>query len=95
MPVKLARQLFENHEAVPWPDVNLPARWHLSSLRVPVPPVPHGRPERRREIHWRCALIPMHLRRNPAFAIESTNWDTFSRWEVRPDRRADYLGDVD
>jgi hypothetical protein len=37
----------------------------------------------------------MHLRRDPAFAIESTNWDTFSRWEVRPDRRAGYLGDID
>jgi hypothetical protein len=37
----------------------------------------------------------MHLRRDPAFAIESTNWDTFSRWEVHPDRRASYLGDVD
>jgi hypothetical protein len=37
----------------------------------------------------------MHLRRDPAFAIKSTNWDTFSRWEVRPDRCADYLGDVD
>jgi hypothetical protein len=37
----------------------------------------------------------MHLRRDPAFAIESTNWDTFSRWEVRLDRRAGYLGDVD
>jgi hypothetical protein len=37
----------------------------------------------------------MHLRRDPAFAIKSTNWDTFSRWEVRPDRRAGYLGNVD
>jgi hypothetical protein len=37
----------------------------------------------------------MHLQRDPAFAIESTNWDTFSRWEVRPDRCAGYLGDVD
>jgi hypothetical protein len=37
----------------------------------------------------------MHLRRDLAFAIESTNWDMFSRWEVRPDRRAGYLGDVD
>jgi hypothetical protein len=26
VPVKLARQLFEDREAVPWPDVNLPAR---------------------------------------------------------------------
>jgi hypothetical protein len=37
----------------------------------------------------------MHLHRDPAFAIESTNWDTFSQWEVRPDRPAGYLGDVD
>jgi hypothetical protein len=37
----------------------------------------------------------MHLRRDPTFAIESTNWDTFSQWEVRPDRTAGYLGDVD
>jgi hypothetical protein len=27
--------------------------------------------------------------------IESLNWDTFSRWEARPDRRAGYLGNVD
>jgi hypothetical protein len=37
----------------------------------------------------------MHMRRDPTFDIESTNWDTFSRREVRPDRRAGYLGDVD
>jgi hypothetical protein len=37
----------------------------------------------------------MHMRRDLAFAIESTNWDMFSRWEVRRDRRAGYLGDVD
>jgi hypothetical protein len=37
----------------------------------------------------------MHLHRDPAFAIESTNWGTFSRWEVRPDRRVGYLGDID
>jgi hypothetical protein len=37
----------------------------------------------------------MHLRRDPAFDIGSLNWDTFSRWEVRPDRRVSYLGDTD
>jgi hypothetical protein len=37
----------------------------------------------------------MHLCRDPAFDIESTNWDAFSRWEVRPHRRAGYLGNVD
>jgi hypothetical protein len=31
----------------------------------------------------------------PFFDIESLNWDTFSRWEVHPDRRVGYLGDVD
>jgi hypothetical protein len=37
----------------------------------------------------------MHLQHDLAFDIGSLNWDTFSRWEVRPDRRAGYLGDVD
>jgi hypothetical protein len=37
----------------------------------------------------------MHLRRDPAFDIASPNWDTFSRWELRPDRHASYLGDDD
>jgi hypothetical protein len=76
--VKLARQLFADREPVPRPDVNLPARWHLNSRRVPVLPVPRDGPERRREIHRRQAHLPMHLRRDPAFDIESLNWDTFS-----------------
>jgi hypothetical protein len=88
VPVKLARQLFTDREPVPWSDVNLLARWHLNSRRVPVSPVPRDGPERRREIRWRRALLPMHLRCDPAFDIESLNWDTFSWWKVRPDRRA-------
>jgi hypothetical protein len=36
----------------------------------------------------------MHLRRDPAFNIRSPNWDTFSRWELRPDRRVGYLDDA-
>jgi hypothetical protein len=95
VPVKLTRQLFADREPVPWPDVNLLVRWHLNSRRVPVPPVPRDGPERRREIRRWWALLPMHLRRDPAFDIESLNWDTFSQWEVRPDRLAGYLSDVD
>jgi hypothetical protein len=37
----------------------------------------------------------MHLWRGPAFDIASPNWDTFSRWELRLDRRVGYLGDTD
>jgi hypothetical protein len=37
----------------------------------------------------------MHLRRDPAFDIGSLNWDTFSQWELHPDRRAGYLHDAD
>jgi hypothetical protein len=36
----------------------------------------------------------MHLRRDPVFDIGSPNWDTFSRWELRLDRRASYLSDA-
>jgi hypothetical protein len=87
VPVKLARQLYADGEPVPWSDVNLLARWHLNSRRVPVPPVPRDGPEHLQEIRRRCALLPMDLRRDPAFDIGSLNKDTLSRWEVRPDRR--------
>jgi hypothetical protein len=73
MPVKLARRLYADGEPVPWPDVNLPARWHINSRRVPVPPILHDGPERVREIRrWR-ALLPLHLRRNATFDIGSLN----------------------
>jgi hypothetical protein len=36
----------------------------------------------------------MALRRDPYFTIVFPNWDTFSQWEWRPDRRASYLGDA-
>jgi hypothetical protein len=36
VPVMLARQLYVDGEPVLWPDVNLPARWHLNSRGVPV-----------------------------------------------------------
>jgi hypothetical protein len=35
------------------------------------------------------------MRRDSAFDIMSPNWDTFSRWEYRPERRVGYLGDAD
>jgi hypothetical protein len=97
--VKLARSLYTGGELVPWLDVNLPTWWHLNSCRVlvpPIPPVPRDGPERVQEIRRRWAFLPMHLRRDdPAFDIGSSAWDTFSRWELRPDRRAGYLGDAE
>jgi hypothetical protein len=69
--------------------VNLSAWWHLNSRRVPVPHVPRDGPERMQEIRRQRALLPMALRRDPAFAIASPNWETFSRWELCPDKRTD------
>jgi hypothetical protein len=59
----------KNDQPVPWPNVNLPARWHLNSRRIPVPPVPMYEPEGTIENRRRRALLPMKLRRDPAFAI--------------------------
>jgi hypothetical protein len=39
-------RLYARGQPVPWPEVNMPARWHLNSCRVPVPPVPLEGPER-------------------------------------------------
>jgi hypothetical protein len=78
--VRMARWLYARGEPMPWPDVNLPGRWHLKIRRVPVLPVPRDGSERVQEIRrWR-ALLPLTLRRGPVFAIESPAWDTFARW---------------
>jgi hypothetical protein len=82
-----------NFSLQPWPDVNLPVQWHLNSRRVPMPPVPCDGMERVREIHRRRALLPMHLWWDPAFDIRSSAWDTFSWWELRPDRRPGWAPD--
>jgi hypothetical protein len=91
----MARRLYARNHAVPWPDVNLPGRWHLKSRRVPVPPVPREGQERVLEIRRHCALLPPTLRRDPAFSIGSGAWDTFARWEWNAERHAGYLGDTD
>jgi hypothetical protein len=91
----MARRLYTHNRIVPWPDVNLPGRWHLNSRRVPVPPVPRRGQEQVLKIRRRRALLPPTLRRDPAFAIESSAWDTFGRWEWNTEQRADYLGDTD
>jgi hypothetical protein len=77
VPVHMARWLYARDRLVSWPDVNLSARWHLNSRRVPVPPVPLDGRERMREIRRRRALLPRALRRDPDFAIASPNYDTF------------------
>jgi hypothetical protein len=90
----MVRRLYAHNQTVPWPDVNLPGRWHLNSMRVPVPPVPREGKERVLEIRRRHALLPPTLRRDPAFTIESGAWDTFARWEWNAERRAGYLGNT-
>jgi hypothetical protein len=94
VPVRMARRLYAHNRTVPWPDVNLPGRWHLNSRRVPVPLVPPGGQEWVLKIRRRRALLPPALRRDPAFAIESGAWDMFGRWEWNAERRAGYLGDT-
>jgi hypothetical protein len=55
--------------------------------------VPREGHERRDEIRRRSILRP-DLRDDPAYGMNSPNWDTFSSWEYDPRRRAGYLGDV-
>jgi hypothetical protein len=77
VPIRMARRLYAHNRPVPWPDANLPAKWLLNKRCVPVPPIPREGPERVPEIMRRRALLPPHLRRDPAFAITSSVWDTF------------------
>jgi hypothetical protein len=91
----MARRLYVHNRTMPWPDVNLPGKWHLNSRRVPVPLVPRRGEERVLEIRRRRALPRRAPRRDPAFAIGSSAWDTFGRWEWNAERHAAYLGDID
>jgi hypothetical protein len=90
-----ARRLYAHNQHVPWPDINLSSRRHLKSQRVPVSLLSRSRAERIAEIRRRRALLSVELRRDPAYAIGSTNWDTFSSWEWDAVRWAGYLGDRD
>lgn len=72
IPVDYARQLFDEGYTVPWSDVNLPGGWLLNSRRVPVP---RERRERHNEI--RRFILPLDLREDLAFDINSYNWHTF------------------
>jgi hypothetical protein len=91
----MARRLYAHNRTVPWPDVNLPGRWHLINRRVPVPLVSRRGQEWVLEIRRHRALLPPMLRCNLAYAIESGAWDTFDRWEWTMERRTGYLDDID
>jgi len=60
-----------------WPDMHLPAGWHLNGTRVPMPVIPGSGPARHREICRRLAFLPLDLRWDPTYAIHSLVWD---RW---------------
>jgi hypothetical protein len=50
VPVRMARRLYACGQPMPWPDVNLPERWHLNSRWVPVQPVLMARNGFRRSV---------------------------------------------
>jgi hypothetical protein len=73
--VEMARLLHDNWMPYNLRDVHLPGGgWELSSGRVPFPPVPPRDPEQTMEIQCRWSYVPVDLRANPAYAIDSDRW---------------------
>ena len=57
----VCRRYWETRTLLPWSDVHLPNNWHLSSDRVPIPPVPTSGRARLQEIERRRRLLPDDL----------------------------------
>jgi hypothetical protein len=47
------------------------------------------------KIRLRRVLLQLELCRGPTFTVGSKNWFTFHLWEIEPERRAVYFGEVD
>jgi hypothetical protein len=75
MSVEIVQALYDQNSSVGLRDVHLPSGWHLTARRVPIALVPrHGR-ARRDEIRRRQVILPLDLRDDPAFDMDSEWWD--------------------
>jgi hypothetical protein len=92
MSVEIAQALYDQNAPVGLHGVHLPSGWHLNAMRVPVPPVPRRGWARRDEIQRRRAILPLDLREDPAFAMDSEWWDR-PAYDPCPRRRSGLLGD--
>lgn len=57
---------------LPWPNVNLPHSWHLDPHHITVP---HSEWVRAKKIRKRRVILTLEQRTDPAYAIDSPNWD--------------------
>ena len=96
LPVSVGRLMHANWTPCDaWGDVHMPGGWRLSYRRVPVPPVPAREPDRSAEIRRRRRYLPLDLRADPAYDIDSDNWHSYLEDERNPRRRAGFMGDRD
>ncbi|XBH98142.1 hypothetical protein VPH35_127700 [Triticum aestivum] len=86
----VCRRYWETRMPVPWSDAHLPNGWHLSTDRVPIPPVPATGRARRDEINRRRRLLPDDLYYDHRYAPDSPLWDTWLQDE-HDTRRASYF----
>ena len=86
----VCRRYWETRTPVPWSDVHLPNGWHLSTDRVPIPPVSASGRARREEIERRRRLLPDDLYYDNRYAPDSVLWDTWLQDE-HDTRRASYF----
>ena len=80
---------WDNATPLAWSDVHLPEGWHLNPQRILVPAVPTTARAWMAEITRRHSLLTPEQRNNPAYSINSSNWD---RWfqEEHEERRHTY-----
>ena len=77
MPEPEGQWHWDNARPLEWPDVHLPEGWHLNPQRIPVPAPPSTARARLAEITRRRSLLTPEQRADPAYSVNSSNWD---RW---------------
>ena len=90
----VCRRYWETRTPVPWSDAHLPNGWHLSTDRVPIPPVPATGRARRDEINRHRRLLPDDLYYDHRYAPDSPLWDTWLQDEHDVWRASYFAGTV-
>jgi hypothetical protein len=76
-----------------WDDGHLLGGWLFKEGRVPMSSVPRQGRARRNEITRRHDLLPPDLLADPAYNLESTFCNTYTKIDRDPQRRARYLNE--
>ncbi|KAE8800567.1 hypothetical protein D1007_24068 [Hordeum vulgare] len=85
--VHQARQHWEHHIPLPYPNVTLPHDCHLDPKRIRVPAVPWSARAHAKEVRHRWEQLALEQWRNLVYAVDSPDSEAWIAWEYEEQRR--------